>query len=269
MKWLVALVLALAVCLGFATCGQKQPEHAADDGHGHGEGGEGGEHGEHHHHGEEAAGARYAEGKGITLLDETKKAIGLEFAEVEERILIPVVPLEAQVYRAAHEPSRPDGEQIGSAYATALVSPMLVEKLRRGEPATLMAHDKTYEARIWRIEPETKDAVNNVEVILQIPDPENTLRIGNFVPGSLTQSSAQQTALTVPRSAVLEAATGKFVFVQNGEYLLRTPVRTGAESSEYIEITDGLYAGDIVVSNPVEMLYLIELRATKGGGHSH
>jgi hypothetical protein len=46
-------------------------------------------------------------------------------------------------------------------------------------------------------------------------------------------------------------------------------VRTGAESSEYIEITDGLYAGDIVVSNPVEMLYLIELRATKGGGHSH
>ena len=258
--------LAGAAFLGLAACGPKQPEHSADDGHDHGEGGE---HGDHHDHGQEAAGARYAEGKGITLLDETKKAIGLELAEAEERMLTPVVPLEAQVYRAAHEPSRPGGEQAGSAYATALVSPTLAEKLKSGEPAAMMADDKSHEARIWRIDPVAKDAVNNVEVILQIPDPENTLRIGEFLSGSVTQSGAQQTALTVPRSAVLETATGKFAFVENGDFLLRTPVSTGAESTDYIEITDGLYAGDIVAIKPVETLYLIELRTTKGGGHSH
>jgi hypothetical protein len=265
MKSSVAL-LAGAVCLGLAACGPKQPEHSADDGHGHGETGE---HGDHHDHGEEAGGARYAEGKGITLLDETKKAIGLEVAEAEEREIAPIVPLQAQVYRAANEPSRPGGEQSGSAYATALVNPALAEKLKGGEPATMTADNKSYQARIWRIDPVTKDAVNNVEVILQIPDPENTLRIGEFLSGSVTQSGAQQTALTVPRSAVLETATGKFAFVENGEFLLRTPVSTGAESTDYIEITDGLYEGDIVASNPVETLYLIELRATKGGGHSH
>jgi hypothetical protein len=259
-------LLAGAVCLSLAACGSKQPEHSAEDGHGHGEGGE---RGDHHDHGEEAAGARYAEGKGITLLEETKKAIGLELAEAVEREITPIVPLEAQVYRAANEPSRPDGEQSGSAYATALVNPALAEKLKGGDPATLMADDRSYQARIWRTDAVTKDAVNNVEVILQMPDPENTLRIGEFLSGFVTQSGAQQTALTVPRSAVLETATGKFAFVENGDFLLRTPVSTGAESTDYIEITDGLYAGDIVASNPVETLYLVELRATKGGGHSH
>ena len=121
--------LAGAAFLGLAACGPKQPEHSADDGHGHGEG-------DHHDHGEEAAGARYAEGKGIALLDETKKAIGLELAEAEEREIAPIVPLEAQVYRAANEPSRPGGEQSGSAYATALVSPALADNLKGGEPAS-------------------------------------------------------------------------------------------------------------------------------------
>jgi hypothetical protein len=111
--------------------------------------------------------------------------------------------------------------------------------------------------------------VNSVEAILQIPDPRNTLKVGEFVSGSVVESGAEETVLTIPRSAVLETATGKFAFVQNGDYLLRTPITTGAENTDYAEITDGIYAGDVVATKPVETLYLIELRATKGGGHSH
>jgi hypothetical protein len=50
---------------------------------------------------------------------------------------------------------------------------------------------------------------------------------------------------------------------------MRTPITVGAEDAEHAAITDGIYAGDIVATKPVETLYLIELRATKGGGHSH
>ena len=103
----------------------------------------------------------------------------------------------------------------------------------------------------------------------KFPIRENTLKVGEFVSGSVIESGAEETVLTIPRSAVLETATGKFAFVQNGDYLLRTPITTGAESAEYAEITDGIYAGDVVATKPVETLYLIELRATKGGGHSH
>ena len=266
MRALVLLPVAGALSFGFSACGSKQPDHSAAEPHEHEEGGD---HGDHHHHGQEGAGARYAEGKGIALLDETEEAIGLELAEAEERKLAPVLPLEAQVYRAANEPTRPGGEQTGSAYATALVSPQLAEKLKGGESGTLKTHDASYEVRVWRIDPVSKDAVNNVEVILQIPDPENTLAVGEFLSGAVTESGAQATVLTIPRSAVLETVTGKFAFVQNGDYLLRTPVATGAESGEYTEITDGIYPGDVVAIKPVEILYLVELRLTKGGGHSH
>lgn len=266
MKSLFVFLLAAGLSLGLFACGSKPPEHSAGDGHGHEEGGE---HGDHHDHGDEAAGARYAEGKGITLLAETKQAIGLQLAEAEERRLVPVLPIEAQVYRAANELARPDGEQAGSAYAAALINPQLAEKLNIGESATLRTSEPSYQARIWRIDPVSKDAVNSVEAILEIPDPENTLRVGQFVSGFVTGAGAEDPVLTIPRSAVLETATGRFAFVQNGDHLLRTPVTTGAENAEHIEITDGIYAGDVVATHPVETLYLIELRATKGGGHSH
>ena len=74
--------------------------------------------------------------------------------------------------------------------------------------------------------------------------------------------------ITVPRSAVLETATGKFAFVENGDYLLRTSIVTGAETAEYgnhRRDLRGRYRRDQTCRN----LYLIELRATKGGGHSH
>lgn len=266
MKSLFSLLLAGALSLGVSACGPKQSEHSDADSHEHEEGEEDGGH---HDHGEEAAGARYAEGKGITLLDETREAIGLEVQEAEERKLGPVVPLEAQVYRGADEPSRPGGEQAASAYATAFVNPHLAEKLKGGESATLNTRDASYEAQVWRIDPVSREAVNSIEAILRIPDPRNTLKVGEFLSGSVIGSGAQETVLTIPRSAVLETATGKFTFVQNGDFLLRTPITTGAENAEYAEVIDGIYAGDVVVTKSVETLYLIELRATKGGGHSH
>ena len=111
----------------------------------------------------------------------------------------------------------------GSAYATAFVNPRLAERLKGGESATLKTHGASYEARVWRIDPVSKEAVNNVEAILQILDPQNTLKVGEFVSGSAIESGAEETVLTIPRSAVLETATGKFTFVQNGDYCCAPP----------------------------------------------
>ena len=251
MKSLPAFFIIVFAC-GLSACGGKPPGHGGHDDQGKG-----------------TEGATFAEGRGIALMEETKKAIGLETVEAEERKLTPIVSIEAQIYRAAGEPSRPQGEQTGSAYAAALLPPALAEKLKSGDTAELGAHGVEYPATVWRIDTASRDAVNNEEVILRIPDAQGTLQVGDFASGSVTQSGGAAPVVTVPRSAVLETATGKFAFVENGKHLLRTAVVTGAESVEYIEITDGLYAGDVVASKPVETLYLTELRATKGGGHCH
>ena len=49
----------------------------------------------------------------------------------------------------------------------------------------------------------------------------------------------------------------------NGQAYFRTAVKVGAESEALIEITDGLLAGDQVVTKALATLWLIELRATK------
>lgn len=268
MKSTINKLLALALSASIIGCGPKSAEHTGGDGHDHAEK-EGGTHGDHDDHGEEAVGAKFAEGKGVSLIDETKRAIGLETVEAEERKLTPLVSIEAQIYRAANEPSRANGERTGFAYAAALLSSTLANKLKPGDAAMLSSQQIEYPATVWKIDPASKDAVNNEEVIIEISDPQSTLHVGNFVSGSVTQSGGTDSVVAVPRSAVLETSTGKFAYVENSGNFLRTPVSTGAENADFIEITDGLYSGDVVASKPVETLYLIELRATKGGGHSH
>ncbi len=261
MKRAVLLTLVVGVALSVAGCGPKSAgrqegkSEEAHAGHDHGESG--------------AEGAKYSEGKGIQLMKETAAAIGLVTAEAEERELTPVVSVEAQVYRAASEPSRPGREQTGSAYATAFLPPSLASLLKAGDSAAVHTATGKFSARVWKIESVSRDAVNNEEVILEIADQKALLRVGEFVSGAVTRSGGAAAVVAIPRSAVLETATGRFVFVENGKFLLRTPVTTGAESADYIEIADGLYAGDVVATQPVETLYLIELRSTKGGGHSH
>jgi multidrug efflux pump subunit AcrA (membrane-fusion protein) len=97
--------------------------------------------------------------------------------------------------------------------------------------------------------------------------PSATPQVGDFVTLALAVEPRNRPHRA--RSAVLDGATGTFVYVVNSGAYLRTPVKVGARSADFIEITDGLYAGDVVVVTPVDQLWLAELRLTKGGGHSH
>ncbi|MFZ0711414.1 MAG: hypothetical protein WAM53_15360 [Terrimicrobiaceae bacterium] len=251
---IASLLLFVFLNVALVGCGEKEEKHAE---------------GEHDDHGAEGEGARFAEGKGIALLEETKKAIGLELEEAQERKLAPAINVEAQIYRTPGEPSRAGAEQSEFAYATAFANSTATERLKPGDSALLKLGETEFPAKVWRIDTSSAEAVSSAEVILEISDPQKVLRIGDFVSGTVTVAGADTEVIAISRSAVLETSAGKFAFVQNGDFLLRTPVTTGAESAAHIEITDGLYAGDIVAHKPVETLYLIELRATKGGGHSH
>lgn len=117
-----------------------------------------------------------------------------------------------------------------------------------------------------RIDRSTVAATRLVDLVFEL-DASPRHQIGDFVTLALAVEPA--TVLSVPRSAVLDGATGSFVYVVNSGAYLRTPVKVGARSADFIEISDGLYAGDIVVVTPVDQLWLAELRLTKGGGHSH
>ena len=71
--------------------------------------------------------------------------------------------------------------------------------------------------------------------------------------------------VSVPRSALLTTVEGHFVYAGNGGFFLRTPVKIGTQSAEWVEIADGLYAGDKIVSAAVISLWLAELQYLRGG----
>jgi multidrug efflux pump subunit AcrA (membrane-fusion protein) len=212
----------------------------------------------------ERAGASFKEGVGVLMGAETKAAIGLALAEVEESNAPVEIHLTAQVYRAAHEVSQNQGEPAGFAYASAWVDPAEAKRLTPGLPLRIPGATGT----VLRVDRTMAASGGRVEALLQVQDGERVWKIGDFVP-AMPVLPEETSVAVISREALLETAYGPFVYVLNGEAYLRTAVTTGARRGDFVEITDGLYNGDQVVVRPVETLYLIELRATKGGGHSH
>lgn len=230
LHWFAALLLG-----GLALAGCSKP--ASTGGH------EGHDHSAHSHAKDESP-VKFKEGSGLQLSAETSAALGLKTGEVEERAVRHTYELTASVFDAG-PPAR----------ASSLVPGEIADDLEKHPPA---------EAKILAIHRELSAAVTQVEIIFAV---EGKPAVGSTI--SLTLRGPATTGTSVPRSALLRTATGTFVYVVNGANLLRTPVKPGASDGEYIEILDGLYAGDVIATAGVEQLWLTELRLTKGGGHSH
>ncbi len=247
---LTLVVGSLTLAMLFAGCGKKDADHA-EAGHAeHGEEGEGG-----------GAGATFKAGRGLQFLPEVVAALDVRTAEAEERSLARNLSLTAQVFANGRSPR-----------ALALVSATQAVGLKPGLKAAIRPAEGTSgssaTAELIAISRTAEQASGQVELIFALPPGLPTADLGDTITLSLAVA-ADSSALTVPRSALLDTATGTFVYVVNGTAYLRTPVTIGASTADLVEITDGLYAGDTVVAAPVNQLWLSELRLTKGGGHSH
>jgi multidrug efflux pump subunit AcrA (membrane-fusion protein) len=86
---------------------------------------------------------------------------------------------------------------------------------------------------------------------------------------------ANPEAIAVPVEAVVEDGPNKFVFVENGAIIQKVDVVTGLSDDVYVEIVDGLYPGDVVVTDGNHQLLAVSTRPQAGGvqdeskPHSH
>lgn len=231
------IIVPVTCCLLFLTaCGKKSSDGAE------------GKHAEHegHEEGEGGGGVAFKAGRGLTLNAEVVRALGLKTEDVAEKPLVEETKLLAQVFAKAPQ-----------VLASASVAESQAEKLEK---------QKFAGAKLVRIDRGSAAATHRADAVFAL-DRDPAPSLGDFV--ELKLVSEPRNALAVPSSAILDGATGTFVYVVNGEFYLRTAVKTGARSADFVEVTDGLYAGDVVVTTPVNQLWLSELRLTKGGGHSH
>jgi len=217
---------------------------------------------------ESPSGASFKPGKGIILKDKTSKILGLEIADVTEELLPQVVKLNVQIFGETHRFADLDIDHIGCQFHGAgFLLPDKAASVKPKQPVKFQtARDEVLDGFVVAVQEPL--AHGEIEIIVGVTTLGSQLKDGEFV--SATISVPQSEPVTViPSSALLRTVEGTYVYAVNGDAYYRTAVKVGGKADGKIEITDGLYAGDQVVAKPVETLWIIELRATKGGGHCH
>ena len=232
------LLLVLALCVVSAGCGHEKARSEAEGS-------------------KEKDVPSFKEGKGLFLPEETRQSIGLEVADVNERNLAPRLTAEVQVYEKGSG---------AVCYASGSVSEDHAKWLYPGQRVSFASQSgETIDGKLLRIEKQTQPMSSQAEVVVEIPIAGTVPALGTFFTATII-STNKESVTTIPRSALLRAAQGDFVYVVNGERLMRTPVTVGDDTEGFVQIKDGLYAGDKVVVKPVQTLWLTELRLTKAGG---
>ena len=261
-RWTPLLALAALTVLVGAGCGHKE-----GDGHEHGKEKVEGKDG-HDHEAEAPTGASFKAGKGVSVTEETKKLLGVEVAEVADRKLPNQIRFTVQVFGEKHHhllnPDDHTGCDVhGSAFLPANTAPLV----KPGQPV-LVFKDTNSPLGGVVVAVQKALALGETEVVIGVSNGTAALKPGEFVPARINLSR-DEAVTAVPQSALLRTPEGTFVYAVNGDAYFRTAVKVGTEADGWVEITDGLLAGDSVVTKPVQTLWLIELRAVKGGGHSH
>ncbi len=221
-----------------------------------------------HGHEEAPAGASFKAGKGVILTEEVAKILKLEVADVAEEKLPQVIKFNVQVFGEKHRFPLADVDHSGcDVHGSGLLPPDRAAPLQPKQPVKLRTADnEEFDGFVLTVKKGV--AFGETEIIVGVTSATDKLKDGEFVTATVTLPREDVVAV-IPREALLRTSQGTFVYVVNGGAYLRTAVEVGSESNDKIEIVDGLFTGDQVVKMPVETLWLIELRATKGGGHSH
>ncbi|MDR1498315.1 MAG: TolC family protein [Puniceicoccales bacterium] len=235
---------------------QKKHDDAAHDDHdekdAHGAG-------EKEKHDAPPKGTSFEKGRGLKLTPDAAAALAVRSSPASRISLPRSSRIVAQVFVA--DPAAPR--------AVALVSSEQARGIAVGARATIVNRSGAKEAVLTAIVTASEKASGRVELIFALP-----AGIQADVGGSVEmeiRSATPSPVIAIPRSALLDSAAGTFVYVAQGEYFLRVPVKKGATSADgaYVEITEGIAEGTPVVLSPPMQLWLTELRLTKGGGHAH
>jgi multidrug efflux pump subunit AcrA (membrane-fusion protein) len=201
----------------------------------------------------------FEKGRGIRLPDDVRRQLGVETAEVTERLMALHCDIPVHVFRGA--------EAMKPAVAVALVSEAQGSEWRPGQSIPLKSGrdgSTTFTGTFARLEPRAAGVLGRVEALIEFADPDRRFPTGSCLTASLTTSRSNRVS-AIPSSAVVEGVEGAFVYTANGSHYTRALVKLGAASDGWVEVVDGLYAGDWVVTKGADTMWMIELCALKGG----
>lgn len=118
-----------------------------------------------------------------------------------------------------------------------------------GVKVTVEGDSNAYSGRVARLSPSFQEQSRTLIIEAEVDNQHGRLRPGSFAKAEL-QTSASQSIITIPASALVTFAGIQKVFlVKDGKAVERTVI-VGRKETEWVEITEGLKSGEMVIDAP-------------------
>jgi len=128
------------------------------------------------------------------------------------------------------------------------------------------AQGRKYQGTLDAVSGKMEEQSRTVRARISVVNSDGFLRPGMFVNIRIILTGSAN-AIAVPKVAVLTDAGLTFVFVhKEGDYWIRRPVSLGGTFNEYVEIKDGLAAGQKIIADGSFLLKSDVLRKKMGAG---
>lgn len=165
-------------------------------------------------------------------------------------------------------------EDIGTLWVEAELYPSETSLVTPGDKVTVRINgdeNNPVEAKVLFLSPEYRSNTQITVMRASIDNPGSRYRPGQQAQVYLTHSSKE--ALAIPVDAVIRDGNGAHVYIRTGNNTFRPRmVKTGVESFDQVEITNGISEGDTVAVTGAYLLYS-EMVLKKGtdpmAGHNH
>ena len=124
--------------------------------------------------------------------------------------------------------------------------------IKIGTRATVMVRAymaQPIEGEVAFIYPELKAETRTARVRIEIPNPDGRFKVDMYADVVLQAGAGEQPAIAVPSGAVIDSGTRQVVLVAKGEGRFEPrPVKLGRRGDGYVEVLDGVNAGEEVVT---------------------
>ncbi len=107
--------------------------------------------------------------------------------------------------------------------------------------------DNPLEATVERISPVVDPSTSTVRLTLLLAESVEGARVGGFVKVRITTDEHNE-ALAIPKIALVEDGALRSVFVAEADTVRKVEIETGLYDESHVEVLEGLFEGDFVVT---------------------
>jgi membrane fusion protein (multidrug efflux system) len=106
----------------------------------------------------------------------------------------------------------------------------------------------TFGGEVVAIDPVVDPNSRSAKLRARIANPDGRLRPGQFAKLQLDIGGGNASAILVPEQALMQDGQTRFVYTVVDGKAKRTEVQTGTRTPGFVQVTQGLKAGDVVIT---------------------